>query len=88
MNALRANECAAHIEIMLTNKGAYIIEIASRLGGDYITSDLVPLSTGVNMLENIIRLCLGIDIEVSKLSLNILGYNLFILIILTWSINT
>ena len=64
LNALRANECAAHIEIMLTNKGAYIIEIASRLGGDYITSDLVPLSTGVNMLENIIRLCLGIDIEV------------------------
>lgn len=66
LNVLKANECAAHVEIILTKKGAYIIEIASRLGGDYITSDLVPLSSGVNMLENIIRLCLGSQIKVLK----------------------
>ena len=81
MNALRANECAAHIEIMLTNKGAYIIEIASRLGG-IISLICTVIYRGKQ--ENID--CLGIDIEVSKLSLNILGYTIH-WIILTWSIN-
>lgn len=64
--ALQANTCAAHVEILLNKNGPYIIEIASRLGGDYITSDLVPLSSGINMLENIIRLSLGIQIDILK----------------------
>ena len=46
--------------------GAFIIEIACRLGGDYITSDLVPLSTGVDMLENLIKVALGVQIDVER----------------------
>ena len=40
--------------------------MACRLGGDYITSDLVPLSTGIDMLANLVRLSLGIPIERKK----------------------
>lgn len=58
------NNCPTHTEIKLNNKGAFIVEIACRLGGDYITSDLVPLSTGVDMLANLIRISLGEDIIV------------------------
>lgn len=58
------NNCPSHTEIKLNATGAYIIEIACRLGGDYITSDLVPLSTGVDMLENLINCSLGIPIDI------------------------
>lgn len=57
------NNCPTHTEIKINSKGAYIIEIACRLGGDYITSDLVPLSTGVDMLENLIKISLGQPID-------------------------
>jgi len=57
------NNCPTHTEIKLNDKGAYIIEIACRLGGDYITSDLVPLSTGVDMLANLFRISLGEEID-------------------------
>lgn len=57
------NNCPTHTEVKLNNKGAFIIEIACRLGGDYITSDLVPLSTGVDMLGNLINISLGESIN-------------------------
>lgn len=63
------NNCPSHTEVKLNEKGAYIIEIACRLGGDYITSDLVPLSTGVDMLDNLIRIAMGKPIDaVHKIS--------------------
>lgn len=40
-----------HTEIKVTNEGAKLVEIAARLGGDFITSKLVPLSTGVDMID-------------------------------------
>lgn len=40
-----------HTEIKVTPTGAKLVEIAARLGGDFITSRLVPLSTGVDMIE-------------------------------------
>lgn len=60
------DNCPSHTEIKLNEKGAFIIEIACRLGGDYITSDLVPLSTGVDMLDNLIRIALGEPVDVEK----------------------
>lgn len=58
-SAIGFDNCPSHTEVKLNADGAWIIETACRLGGDYITSDLVPLSTGVDMLENLIRLSLG-----------------------------
>lgn len=39
-----------HTEIKITKDGPKLVEIAARLGGDFITSKLVPLSTGVDMV--------------------------------------
>ena len=67
LNAIKLiglDNCPSHTEVKLNDTGAYIIEIACRLGGDYITSDLVPLSTGVDMLGNLINCSLGMPIDI------------------------
>lgn len=53
------DNCPTHTEVKLNEQGAFIIEIACRLGGDYITSDLVPLATGIDMLEALIKTSMG-----------------------------
>lgn len=63
---IKANNCPSHTEVKIWNGKAYIIEMACRLGGDYITSDLVPLSTGVDMLANLIKLSVGEPIDRDK----------------------
>lgn len=49
----------AHTEIIVTANGPKIVELGARLGGDNITTHLVPLSTGVNMVECCINIALG-----------------------------
>lgn len=49
----------SHTEIKVTKTGAKIVELGARLGGDCITTHLVPLSTGVNMVELCIRIAMG-----------------------------
>ena len=49
----------AHVEIMLTEAGPRLIELGARMGGDCITTHLVPLSTGIDMVELAIRISLG-----------------------------
>ena len=61
---LKIDNCPTHTELKLNTDGAFVIEIACRLGGDYITSDLVKLSTGVDMMDNLIKLSIGEDINV------------------------
>ncbi len=63
IKTLNLGNSPTHTELKINYKGVYIIEIGARLGGDYITSDLVPLATGVDMLENAINLALNIKIE-------------------------
>lgn len=55
----------AHVEIMLTEDGPKIIELGARLGGDCITSHLVPLSTGIDMVKAAIRVALGETPDIS-----------------------
>ena len=49
----------AHVEIMLTKEGPKMVELGARMGGDCITSHLVPLSTGIDMIKATIDICLG-----------------------------
>ena len=49
----------SHTEIIVTDEGTKIVELGARLGGDCITTHLVPLSTGVNMVEACIKIALG-----------------------------
>lgn len=53
----------AHVEIMVTEEGPKIIELGARMGGDYITSHLVPLSTGIDMVSTTIKLLMGEKVE-------------------------
>ncbi len=49
----------AHVEIVLTEKGPKMIELGARMGGDCITTHLVPLSTGIDMVKATIQMALG-----------------------------
>ena len=49
----------SHTEIKVTKTGPKIVEIGARLGGDNITTHLVPLSTGVNMVKACIQIAIG-----------------------------
>lgn len=65
MKAVGIQNGPAHVEIMVTRRGPVLIELGARLGGDFITTDLVPLSTGIDMLGATIQLACGekVDIE-------------------------
>lgn len=56
----------SHTEIILTSNGPKVVEIGARLGGDNITSHLVPLSTGVDMVKAVIDLALGNYPDINK----------------------
>lgn len=56
----------SHTEIKVTKDGPKVVELGARLGGDNITTYLVPLSTGVNMVECCIKIALGEKPDLSK----------------------
>jgi biotin carboxylase len=55
----------AHVEIMYTLKGAKMIELGARMGGDCIATHLVPLSTGIDMVKATIEIALGETPDIS-----------------------
>ena len=58
-HALGIKDGPSHTEIIVTEEGPKIVELGARLGGDNITTHLVPLSTGIDMVENCIKIALG-----------------------------
>lgn len=56
----------SHTEIKVTKDGPKVVEVGARLGGDNITTHLVPYSTGVNMVKASIKIALGQEIDVRK----------------------
>ena len=65
MQALNINNGPAHVEIMATADGPKMIELGARMGGDNITTHLVPLSTGIDMVKATIEVCLGYRPDIS-----------------------
>lgn len=59
VNAVGIKNGEAHVEIILTKEGPKVVELGARLGGDFITSYLVPLSTGVDMLTATLKIACG-----------------------------
>lgn len=53
------NQGPAHVEMMVTARGPVMIELGARMGGDNITTALVPLSTGIDMVKATIDVALG-----------------------------
>lgn len=51
--------CPSHTELKVNDRGIFVIETSPRLGGDYITSTLTPLSTGINLEDQLLHIALG-----------------------------
>lgn len=60
LTALKIENSASHTEIKWnSNDELFIIETGARMGGDYISSDLVRLSTGYDFVASAIKLAVG-----------------------------
>jgi len=57
--ALGVTSGPTHTEMKVDCGRATVIELGARLGGDRITSHLVPLATGVDLVEASVRVALG-----------------------------
>ena len=60
LDALGLTNGASHAEYKITDEGRIaIMEIGGRMGGDFIGSDLVRLSTGYDFVKGVIEVALG-----------------------------
>lgn len=60
LNALGITNGASHSEYKITKEGRIaVMEIGGRMGGDFIGSDLVRLSTGYDFVKGVIEVALG-----------------------------
>lgn len=62
-NCMHFENCPSHTELKINERGIFIIETSPRLGGDYITSTLVLLSTGINMEDQLLNIALGEKVD-------------------------
>lgn len=60
LTALHIEYGASHSELKIAGKGRIkVIEIGGRMGGDFIGSDLVRLSTGYDFLKGVVEVAMG-----------------------------
>lgn len=60
IKALGLSHCAAHCELKVQDGEAYLMEIGARMGGDFISTELTHLSSGIDMVAATINVVLGI----------------------------
>ena len=75
--ALKFENCPSHTELKINERGIFVIETSPRLGGDYITSTLTPLCTGVNLEDELLRMALGENIHPQPKSVQYSGVRFF-----------
>ncbi|HOU95415.1 MAG TPA: ATP-grasp domain-containing protein [Bacteroidales bacterium] len=66
VKAIEIDNSPSHVEIKVTHNGPKLVELGARLGGDCITTHLVPLSTGIDMVKASIQLALGQSPDIEK----------------------
>lgn len=57
------DNCPSHTELKVNEHGIFVIETSPRLGGDYITSVLTPLSTGINLEDQLLHIAFGESVD-------------------------
>lgn len=75
--ALNFKNCPSHTELKINERGIFVIETSPRLGGDYITSTLTPLSTGVNLEDELLKIALGESITPQPIDVQYSGVRFF-----------
>lgn len=68
VRALKVKDCACHAEVKVQDGKAYLMEIGARLGGDFISTELTHLSTGIDMVGAAIDVALGVEPCLSALA--------------------
>lgn len=58
--ALGLTDCAAHCELKIQNGEACLVEIGARMGGDFISTELTHLSSGIDMVAASIDVAMGV----------------------------
>ena len=76
-SALHFENCPSHTELKINDRGIFVIETSPRLGGDYITSTLTPLSTGVNLEDELLHIALGEEIHPQPKQVQYAGVRFF-----------
>lgn len=64
--ALGLTNCAAHCELKIQNGEAYLMEIGARMGGDFISTELTHLSSGIDMVAATINVVLGVEPNLNR----------------------
>ena len=62
-SCMHFKNCPSHTELKINERGIFVIETSPRLGGDYITSTLTPLSTGINLEDQLLHIALGEPVD-------------------------
>lgn len=75
--ALNFENCPSHTELKINDRGIFVIETSPRLGGDYITSTLTSLSTGVNLEDELLKISLGETINPQPKAVQYSGVRFF-----------
>ena len=76
-SVLHFENCPSHTELKINDRGIFVIETSPRLGGDYITSTLTPLSTGVNLEDELLHIALGEEIHPQPKRVQYVGVRFF-----------
>lgn len=78
--AMKIEYGAIHPEFRITKDGKiYFMEIATRMGGDCIGTDLTPLSSGYDFMGMVINICQGKAPDFTKIRKPMLAENHYIL---------
>ena len=62
-SCMHFKNCPSHTELKINERGIFVIETSPRLGGDYITSTLTPLSTGINLEDQLLHIAIGEKVD-------------------------
>jgi biotin carboxylase len=63
VKTLGLSQCAFHLEAKLSPKGFKLIEVAARPAGGYLSSHLIPLSTGIDFFKGVVKVSLGEELS-------------------------
>lgn len=67
INAIGINWGVAKGDIVLTEDKVYVIEMAARTSGGWFATGTVPLATGVDILESLIKMSVGRTVDEKEL---------------------
>jgi biotin carboxylase len=68
LDSLKITDSASHSELKISKEGKInLIEIGGRMGGDFIGSNMVELSTGIDFVRGVIQIALGEEPDLKPL---------------------